>query len=87
VVHGPVRGCLFYNLLLCGTGFTGPALSWHGSGATGRLTSRPRDQDAFLARLLDGGAGHVSASSAGQQACRGSIEIVRLVLDGKLKGK
>jgi hypothetical protein len=50
--------------------------------------------DAFLARLLDGAKpassvrrGQVSIPDAAKMACCGSIEVVQLVLDGKLKRK
>jgi hypothetical protein len=54
----------------------------------------PKDLDAFLARLLDGAkpaasvrAGQVRIQDAAKMACCGSIEVVQLVLGGKLKRK
>jgi len=63
-----------------------------GAGAADQFA--PEDLDAFLARLLDGalptkvaGAGQVNIPDAAKQACCGSVEIVRLLLDRKLSRK
>ncbi len=54
----------------------------------------PDDLDAFLTRLFDGAktaasvrAGQVNIPDAAKMACCGSIEIIQLVLGGKLKRK
>jgi hypothetical protein len=76
--------------LLYRSGIIVPRL--RGNGAADQFA--PEDLDAFLARLLDGAkpaasvrVGQVSIPDAAKMACCGSIEVVKLVLDGKVRRK